>query len=62
MRFSFAMFLKCDVVTFKKTIYMLPEYCVEDRIGSTVLFSPICSSNPFCIQAMYWKTQDLMNH
>ena len=33
---SFAMFLKCDVVTFKETIYLLSEYCVEDGIGSAV--------------------------
>jgi len=35
-RFSFVVFLKCDVVTFKETIYMLQEYCAEDRVGSAV--------------------------
>jgi hypothetical protein len=25
-----------DVKTFKETIYMLPDYCVEDRIGLVV--------------------------
>jgi len=27
-------FLKCDVVTFKETIYLLLEYYAEDHIGS----------------------------
>jgi len=30
-----------DVKTFKETIYMLPEYCVEDRIGSAVCLARI---------------------
>jgi len=29
-------FLKCDVVTFKETIYLLLEYCAKYRIGSDV--------------------------
>ena len=31
---SFVVFLKCDVVTFKETIYLLLEYYAEDHIGS----------------------------
>jgi len=34
-------FLKYDVVTFKETIYMFPEYYAKDYIGSAVCLARI---------------------
>jgi len=39
-RFELCVFLKCDVVTFKETKYMLLELCVEDRMDKLCRFSP----------------------
>ena len=38
---SFDVFPKNNVKTFKETIHMLPEYCAEDHIGSTVCLARI---------------------
>jgi len=40
-RYSFVVFLKCDVVTFKETIYMFPEYYAKDYIGSAICLARI---------------------
>jgi len=41
-----------DVKTFKETIYMLPEYYVENHIGSAGFFSSNRWSSPCYSQAI----------